>query len=117
MYLPILKLHLKKKKKKQKKKKKKKKKTAKDSSNYAYAMLLYILFLLLFYFFFFFFFFFFFHFLFKSIYCRYSLELHRQVDAIQTVTHNIYLFIKKSRQEYTSCNMQTTCAYRGMCGN
>ena len=63
MYLPILKVHL------------KKKKNEKDSSNAAYALFLYDLF--------------FSDFLYKSICCGYSFELHRQVDAIQMGTHNI----------------------------
>ena len=31
-------------------------------------------------------------FLYKGICCEYSFELHRQVDAIQMSTHNIYLY-------------------------
>ena len=36
--------------------------------------------------------FFFSDFLYKSICCEYSFELHRQVDAIQMGTHNIWLY-------------------------
>ena len=31
-------------------------------------------------------------FFYKSICCGYSFELHRQVDAIQMGTHNVYLY-------------------------
>ena len=43
--------------------------------------------------------------LYKSIFCGYSFELHRQVDAIQMGTHNIchYSVDKK----YTGCNLKT----------
>ena len=75
MYLPILRVHL-----------KKKKRSAKDSSNDAYAVLLYC------------FFFFFSDFLYKSICCGYSFELHRQVDAIQIVTHIICLCTEVDRK-------------------
>ena len=54
-----------------------KQRSVKDLSNDAYAMLLCFLF-----------------FLNKSIWCGYSFQLHRQVDAIQMGTHNI-CFIKK----------------------
>ena len=70
----------------------------------------------------FFFFFFFSDFLSKSIYCGYSFELHRQVDAIQMGTHNICLY-KGEDKKYTGCNLKTTellnCALinKGMCGN
>ena len=67
MYLPILKLHF-----------KKKKKNAKDLSNNADAVFLYV--------------FFFSDFLYKSICCGYSFELHPQVDAIQMGTHNICFY-------------------------
>ena len=45
-------------------------------------------------------------FLYKSICCGYSFELHRQVDAIQMGTHNICLY--KVDKKYTGCNMKTT---------
>ena len=44
-------------------------------------------------------------FLYKSIFCGYSLELHRQVSAIQTSTHNICLY--KVDKKYTGCNLKT----------
>ena len=64
------------------------------------------------------------HFLYRSIRCGYSLELHRQIDAIQTGSHNIFLY-KKVDNKYTGCNMKTAelldCALidsiRSMCGN
>ena len=73
MYLPILRVHLKKK----KKKKKKKKRSAKDLSTDAYATFLL---------------FFFPDFLYKSICCGYSFELLQQSNAIQMGTHNICLY-------------------------
>ena len=67
-----------------------------------------------FFLFFFFFFFFFFvvavvfsDFLYKSICCGYSFELHRQVDAIQMGTHNICQY-KVVDKKYTGCNLKTT---------
>ena len=45
--------------------------------------------------------------LYKGICCGYSVELHRQVDAIQMRTHNICLY-KKVNKMYTSCNLKTT---------
>ena len=56
-------------------------------------------------------------FLYKSIYCGYSFELHRHVDAIQMGTHNICLLVDK---KYSGSNLKTTeslYAHRGMCGN
>ena len=44
-------------------------------------------------------------FLYKSIFCGYSLELHRQVSAIQISTHNIGLY--KVDKKYTGCNLKT----------
>ena len=44
--------------------------------------------------------------LYKSICCGTSFELHRQVDAIQTGTHNISLY--KVDNKYTGCNLKTT---------
>ena len=52
--------------------------SAKDLSNDNYVM--------------FFFVFYFSDFLYKSICCGYSFELHQQVDAIQMGTHNICLY-------------------------
>ena len=57
-------------------------------------------------FFFFFFFFFFLIFFIKNIYCGYSFELHRQVDAIQMGTHNICLY-KEVVKKYTGYNLKT----------
>ena len=62
---------------------------------------------------------FFSEFLYKSICCGYSFELHRQVDAIQMGTHSICLY-KEVAKQYTNCNPKSTellGAYRGMCGN
>ena len=74
----------------------------KDLSNNAYAM-----FLVLFY-----------DFLYKGICCGYSFELHRQVDAIQMGTHNIFLYTEADKK-YTGCNLKTTelldCALTGIC--
>ena len=56
-------------------------------------------------------------FLYKSICCGYSFELHRQVDEIQISTDNICLY-KEVAREYT-CNLKTTelldCALLGVC--
>ena len=46
-------------------------------------------------------------FLYKSICCGYSFELHRQVDAFQMDTHNIYLY-KEVDKKYTGLNLKTT---------
>ena len=46
-------------------------------------------------------------FLFKTIRCGYSLELHRQVDAIRMGTHNICLY-KEVEKKYTGCKLRTT---------
>ena len=57
-------------------------------------------------------------FLYKSICCGYSFELHRQVDAIQIGTHSICLY-KEVAKQYTSCNLKSTelvdCAFIGVC--
>ena len=57
-------------------------------------------------------------FLYKSICCGYSFELHRQVDATQMSIHNICLY-KKVDKKYTGCNLKTTefldCALIGVC--
>ena len=48
-------------------------------------------------------------FLYKSICCGYSFELHqqlRQVDAIQMGTHNICLY-KEVDKKYIGCNLKT----------
>ena len=78
--------------------------TGKDLSNNAYAMFLYVCFFSS-------------DFLNKSICCRFSFELHRQVDAIQMDTHNICLY--KVDKIYTGCNMKTTelldCALIEVC--
>ena len=56
-------------------------------------------------------------FLYNSVRYGYSFELHRQVDAIQTSTRNIYLY--KEDKKYTSCNLKTPalfdCAIIGVC--
>ena len=60
--------------------------------------------------------FFCFCFLNKSICCGYSLELHRQVDAIQMGPLNICLH-KEVDKKYTGCNLKTmellNCALKG----
>ena len=65
----------------------------------------------------FFFFFFFFDFLYRSICCGNSFELHPQVDAIQMGTHNIFLY-KEEDKKYTGCNLKTMelfgCAFIGV---
>ena len=62
--------------------------------------------------------FFFSDFLYKSICCGYSFELHQQVDAIQIGTHNI-CFYKEVDKKYTGCNLKTTefldCVLIGVC--
>ena len=70
-----------------------KQRSVKDLSNEAYAMLLCFLFFSS-------------DFLYKSMCCGYSFELHRQVDAIQMGTHNICLY--KVDKNYTGCNLKTT---------
>ena len=61
-------------------------------------------------------------FLYESIICwRYSSELHRDVNAIQMVTHNICLY-KEVDKKYTGCYLKTTelldCVLKGnMCHN
>ena len=61
---------------------------------------------------------FFSEFLYKSICCGYSFELHRQVDANQMSTDNICLY-KEVARKYTCCNLKTTellaCALIGVC--
>ena len=56
--------------------------------------------------------------LYKSICCRYSFELHRQVDAIQMGTHNVCLY-KEVNRKYAGCNLKTMelldCALIGVC--
>ena len=44
--------------------------------------------------------------IYQSICCGYSFELHRQVDAIQMPAHNICLY--KEVHKYTGCNLKTT---------
>ena len=46
-------------------------------------------------------------FLYKSICCEYSFELHRQVDAIQMGTYNICLY-KDEDKTNTGRNLKTT---------
>ena len=46
-------------------------------------------------------------FLHKGIFCGYSFELHRQVDAVQISTHSICLY-KEVDKNYTGCNLKTT---------
>ena len=61
---------------------------------------------------------FFSYFLYKSICCGYSFELHRQVDAIQMGTHNTCLY-KEVDKKYIGCYLKTTelldCALTGLC--
>ena len=45
-------------------------------------------------------------FLLKRICYGYSFELHRQVDAIQMGTHNIWLY-KEVDRKYTGCYLKT----------
>ena len=60
----------------------------------------------------------FFYFIYESIYCGYSFELHRQVDAIQMGTHNICLYTEVDKK-YSGSNLKTTelldCALIGVC--
>ena len=84
MYLPtkvysicLLRLHI----------KKKKKKSAKDLFDDVYPL--------------------FSNFLYKSICCGYSFELHGQVEAIQMGIHNKCLS-KEVDKKYTGCNLKTT---------
>ena len=60
----------------------------------------------------------FFYFLYKSIFCGYSFELHRQVDAIQMGTNNICMY-KEVDKMYIVYNLKTTkslyCALIGVC--
>ena len=62
--------------------------------------------------------FFFSDFLYKSICCGYSFELHRQVHAIQMGTHNICLY-KEVDKKYNGCSLKTMqlldCALTGIC--
>ena len=51
-------------------------------------------------------------FLYKSIYCGYSIKLHLQFDAIQMGTHNICLY-KEANQKITElldCALTEICA-------
>ena len=81
-----------------------KQRSVKDLSNDAYAMLLCFLF--------------FSDFLYKSICCGYSFELHRQVNAIQVGTHNVCLY-KEEDKNYTGCNLKFKelfdCVLIGVC--
>ena len=58
------------------------------------------------------------HFLYISICCVYSFELHQQVDAIQMGIHNV-CFYKEVNKKYTGYNLKTTvwldCALMGVC--
>ena len=46
-------------------------------------------------------------FLYKSICCGYSFELHQQVDASQIGTHNIYVCLyKKEDKKFAGCNLK-----------
>ena len=74
----------------------------KDLSSDTYAMLLCFLFS---------------DFLNKSICCGHLFELHRQVDAIQMGTHNLFLY-KEVDKNYTDCNLITElleCVPIGIC--
>ena len=61
---------------------------------------------------------FFTYFLYKSKCCRYSFELHQQVNAIQMGTYNI-CFYKKVDKKYTDGNLKSTtlldCALIEVC--
>ena len=46
-------------------------------------------------------------FLYKSICCGYSFELHQQADAIQMGTHIICLYTEVDKM-YTGCNLKPT---------
>ena len=64
-------------------------------------------------------FYFFFHdFLYKSVYCVYSFELHRRVDAIQIGTHNTCLYIEVDKN-FTGYNLKSMelldCVLIGVC--
>ena len=37
----------------------------------------------------------------------YSFELHRQVDAVQMSTHNIYFYKEELKKKYTGCNLNS----------
>ena len=56
-------------------------------------------------------------FLYKTICCGYSFELHQQVDAIQMGTYYICLY-KEVDKKYTGCNLKNTelvdCALIGV---
>ena len=62
--------------------------------------------------------FFFSDFLYKSICCGYSFELHRQVNAIQMGTYSICLY-KEVDKKYTGYYLKTAelldCALIGVC--
>ena len=55
-------------------------------------------------------------FLYESICCGFSFELHRQVNAIQMGTHDTCLY---KEVKYTGCNLKTmkllVCALIGIC--
>ena len=57
-------------------------------------------------------------FLYKSIFYRYTYELHRQVDAIQMGSHNICIY-EEVDKKYTGCILKTMesldCALIGVC--
>ena len=59
------------------------------------------------------------HFLYISICCGYSFELHRQVDGIQMGTHNICLYKEVNKSTLAINNLKTMvwldCALIGVC--
>ena len=82
---------------------------SKGLSNDALKAILLCFFCFFFFFVFFFCCFFFSDFLYKSMCCGYTFELHRQVDAIQMGSHNICLYMyKEVNKKYTGCILKTT---------
>ena len=52
-------------------------------------------------------------FLYKSIFCGYSFELHQQIDAIQMDTHNICFYKKQTKSTLTTELLD--CVLIGVC--
>ena len=94
----------------------KKKKKKKKNQRRTYLMMLLRCFLL--FFLLFFLYFFSPNFLYKSIRCGYSFELHRQVHAIQMSTHSICIYNEVDKK-HACCHRKTTelldCAFIGVC--
>ena len=61
----------------------------------------------------------FYDFLYESICCGYSFELHQQVDAVQIGTHTSMCLYKEVDKKYKGCNLKTMelldCALIGVC--